>query len=508
MANPVSDGKIGQQGKRRTIGIIVVHGVGSQRVQETVEQVALNFYQALKTAEGVDNVEKDLHPECPFQPVTLDFLCKNSLFSIRFYEVYYADLDRPYNFLRWVKLVLWGLILPFYPGRYEEIQGTDARMKNIEVSLGTRLWVRFQLAILSVIFIFLLFTLRALTFVIYRVFGKRPRLGEFIHEYLGDVQLFVSERIRQDTIETYDKKSREAMRVRFWNTYGRACLEDNEEIILITHSLGTVVTFNALMEPGDRILEQYVTDRELREKLIHLWKGNGSSKREKVLNKLKAWFALGSPLDKFAAIWPRTIPINVDKSDPPVAIAGQPQTAIHYQRQIPWINVHDILDIIGAKLNNFAALQDKGFHLKNHPLVDRWTFLTAHTSYWHHIVKEKRLINSILEYIISPADRREFSLPGARKSKAARIILNLALGSILVYATAWITVSFIAWVITSDTSGIWGAFRPIWDYLWERVSPSFVLSIGFIISLLGLFVSLLLSGLCKLSTRVKRWLDP
>ena len=118
MANPVSNEKISQQGKRRTIGIIVVHGVGSQRVQETVGQVALNFYQALKTAEGADNVEKDLHPDRPFQPVTLDFSCKNSLFRIRFYEVYYADLDLPYNFSRWVKLVLWGLILPFYPGRY------------------------------------------------------------------------------------------------------------------------------------------------------------------------------------------------------------------------------------------------------------------------------------------------------------------------------------------------------------------------------------------------------
>ena len=381
-------------------------------------------------------------------------------------------------------------------------------MKNIVVRRGKRLGVRCQLALLSVIFIFLLLTLRALTFAIYRLSGKRPTWGEFIHEYLGDVQLFVSERIRQDSIETSDKKSREAMRVRFWNAYSHASVEDNDELILVTHSLGTVVTFNALMEPGDRILGQYVTDRELREKLIHLWKGNGSPKREKVLDKLKAWFTLGSPLDKFAAIWPRTIPINVDESDPPVAIAGQPQTAIHYQRQIPWINVHDILDIIGAKLNNFAALQDKGFHLKNHPLVDRWTFLTAHTSYWHHMVNEKRLIDSILEYIISPADGRDFSLPVARRSKAARIILNLVLGSVLVYATAWITVSFIAWLITSDTSGIWGAIRPIWDYLWQRASPSFVLSIGLIVSFLGLFASLLLSGLCKLSTRFKRWLDP
>ena len=197
MADPVNDDKIGQQGKRRTIGIIVVHGVGSQRAQETVGQVALNFYQALRADAGVTDLEKDLHPDQPSQPVTLDFSYKKSPFRIRFYEVYYADLDLPYNFLRWVKLVLWGLILPFYPGRYKEIQNEDPRMKNIKVSRGTRLLVKGKLAFLSIIFIFLLFTLRALTFVIYRVSGKRPKLGEFIHEYLGDVQLFVSERIRK-----------------------------------------------------------------------------------------------------------------------------------------------------------------------------------------------------------------------------------------------------------------------------------------------------------------------
>ncbi len=503
MDNVVSKHETVQREARRRIGIVVVHGVGSQRARETVEQVALNFYQALRADQGVTNLEKDLHPDRQSQPVTLDFSYRNSPFRIRFYEVYYADLDLPYSFLRWVKLTIWGLILPFYPGRYEEIQSIAPQMKNIEVSRGTRLWVRLQLAFLSAVFIFLLSTLRALTFVIYRVSGKRPQLGEFIHEYLGDVQLFVSERTRRDTIETCKKKGREAMRIRFWNTYGQACLDDNDEIILITHSLGTVVIFNALMEPGNRILTQYVTDSELRDKLLQLW---GSPKREKVLAKLQAWLTLGSPLDKFAAIWPRTVPINIDNSDPPVATTALPQ--IHYNRQIQWINVHDILDIIGASLNNFAALQGKGFHLENHSLVDRWTFLTAHTSYWLYMVNQKRLVDCIVGYILSPADQRKFALPSARKSGAARVLLNFILGLLLVYITVWIATSFISWLTTSDTSGILGVIRPIWDYLWMHITPSFVLRIGLVISLLGLSASLLLSGVCKFSGSFKRWLDP
>jgi hypothetical protein len=511
MDNVVSKDETVQREARRRIGIVVVHGVGSQRAQETVGQVALNFHQALKADQDVSDLKKDLHPDRPSQPVTLDFSYKNSPFRIGFYEVYYADLDLPYKFLRWVKLVLWGLVLPFYPGRYEEILITDARMKNIEVSRGRRLWVRLQLVILSVIFIFLLFTLRALTFVIYRVFGKRPKFGEFIHEYLGDVQLFVSERIRCDTIETCDKKSREAMRVRFWNTYGRACSEDNEEIILMTHSLGTVVAFNALMEPGERILGQYVTDRELREKLIPLWSRSGLPKREKVLDKLKAWFTLGSPLDKFAAIWPRTIPINVDKGDSPVASETQ-NFETRYKRQVQWINVHDVLDIIGANLNNFGALQNKGFHLENHSLVDQWTFLTGHTSYWCHRANQRRLIDCMVDYILSPDGQRNFSLPSSRKSRAARVFLNLTLGFLLVYTVIWIAVSFavsfIEWFMISDRARIWETIRAIWDSLWSHVSPNFVLSTALVISLLGLLASLLLSGVCKLWVRFKGWLDP
>ena len=499
----------GETGRKdaRSIAVIVVHGVGSQRAQETVGEVALNFYYALKAIPGVEGIEKDLHPDRPTQPVTFDFSYDRSSFRIRFYEVYYADLDLPYNFLRWVKLVIWGLILPFYPGRYQEIQGITPQMKNIEVSSGARLWVRLQLAFLSIVFIFLLFTLRAATFVISRLFGKRPKLGEFVHEYLGDVQLFVSDRMRRDTIETCDKKSREAMRIRFWNTYGRACLDDNRELFLVTHSLGTVVTFNALMEPGDRILGQYVTDGGLREKLVRLWEEAGSPKRERVLGKLSAWFTLGSPLDKFAAIWPRTIPIHIDRNDPPVPTVSE-ASETRYARQIPWINIYDVLDIIGGELNNFGAIQGKGFSLENHSSVDQWTFLTAHTSYWRHVPSQRRLIDSMIQYILSPSDQRQFSWPSDRRSKAARVFLNLALGLALVYGTVWIAIAFIAWLITSETSAIWGAVGSIWDYLWDHASPIYVLPAAMVLSLLGLLASLFLSGMCKIWVGLKRWLDP
>jgi hypothetical protein len=118
----------------------------------------------------------------------------------------------------------------------------------------------------------------------------------------------------------------------------------------------------------------------------------------------------------------------------------------------------------------------------------------------------------MVDYILSPDAQRKFSLPSSRKSGAARVFLNLALGFLLLYAVIWIAVSFavsfIEWFMTSDKSGIWETIRPVWDSVWERVSPTVVLSTGLAISVLGLLASLLLAGVCKLWVRFKGWLDP
>lgn len=92
------------------IGILVVHGIGEQRRIATLTSVASNFYRSLK-ALNVTNLSRALTLEDPAQPATFAFSHQGIPYTVRFYEAYWADLDQPYNFWRWLKLIWWGLTI-------------------------------------------------------------------------------------------------------------------------------------------------------------------------------------------------------------------------------------------------------------------------------------------------------------------------------------------------------------------------------------------------------------
>jgi hypothetical protein len=90
---------------------------------------------------------------------------------------------------------------------------------------------------------------------------------------------------------------------------------------------------------------------------------------------------MGSPLNKFAAMWPAIVPVNRE------ALA----------RPVPWINVADRQDIVaGDRISLFRSCDggtpastpggapDDIAGLRKHdvPWADRLSIFTAHTSYW------------------------------------------------------------------------------------------------------------------------------
>ncbi len=403
-------------GNAKDVGILVVHGIGEQKRFETLTSVVSNFYRALK-ALGVGNLSRDLRLHNQSQPASLAFSYKGSSYVFRFYEAYWADLDQPYNFFRWLKLIWWGLTI--WSRRYYD--PPPAGMRTISVGGFKRLLTRIQLGILSLVFLILLVTLRVVNQIIVVVFKKQLPLGQTLYNFLGDVQLFVSESIRFDTLETLDRKSRYAIRTRLWDVLARANMDPVQEIYILAHSLGTVIAFNALMEQ-EGMIPSYIDDQDLRAALQAkgFLNSQGRADRERFLSKISAVFTLGSPLDKFAAIWPRVIPVNL--SDPRKG-----------QKPIPWFNIHDILDIVGANLNHFKnipGLEDP----VNLPWRDQTIFATAHTSYWTYKDGKKRFIDRFVDYLLdpTPVDQRRFHAPEHRSWSAwiALVLLGL-LGIVL-----------------------------------------------------------------------------
>ena len=88
---------------------------------------------------------------------------------------------------------------------------------------------------------------------------------------------------------------------------------------------------------------------------------------------LKGVLTMGSPLNKFAAMWPAIVPVNRE------ALA----------RPVPWVNVADRQDIVVGNRISFLRSCDNrgpddiaGLRLRNVPWADRLSLFTAHMSYW------------------------------------------------------------------------------------------------------------------------------
>lgn len=418
-------------GAPRSIGILTVHGIGEQRALETVTAVATNFYRALQAA-GATRLSRTLHLEDAVQPATFAYTHLGAPVTVRFYEAYWADLDRPYDLLRWIRLVIWGATV--WLRSYQEPPPTGMRL--IQVGPFREALTRGGLFVLSLLFLVILATLRVVNQVVVAVFRTQTRLGRTLYDFLGDVQLFVSEDVRYDTLETLDRKTRYAIRTRLWHALARAHLDPNEDLYIIAHSLGTVALFNALMEQDDRI-PTYLDSAVLGQRLQAqgLARPTGSVNREAILAKIRAIVTLGSPLDKFAAIWPRVIPVNAADPRP----NGPP---------IRWINVHDILDVVGADLGHFGGVPGLTSP-ENVAWRDQPIFATAHTSYWTYVPGDRRFIDCLVDFIHdrAPIGTRAFARP---RQRSIAIWLPLFAGGLAMWL--YLLVAFV-WLAATSAGG-------------------------------------------------------
>ncbi len=422
----------------KRIGILLVHGIGEQKWFQTLDQVTTNFYRALKEQYGANACRQVLiSDQAPFlgdeavwreAPVRLRWRKENDddEFEAVFREVYWADLDEPENGISFVGFVLWGLTVAASK-RYSESAilsppSVYGMRPPTELSLRERISVRFQLLLVSAFFLMLLSTVGIAHWILRRLFqiSILGRVLRILYDYLGDIRLYQNEYLRRDRIETAGEKSRVAIRRRMVTALARMALDPEiNEYYIVAHSLGTVVAFNGLMETEaalpnyltqetwevvraaglDEQLGQPVGSLQMPERPLWLGPRDGID-RGKFLDKLKGFLTLGSPLDKFAAIWPRIVPVNCQS----------------LPNNIPWINVADAQDIVGAELDLFGddrrdcpagnpafsplpPFMVGGLALRNHTWADQLLFFRAHTSYWIANEGKDRLINRLIGWV-------------------------------------------------------------------------------------------------------------
>jgi hypothetical protein len=398
---------------RKRIGILVVHGVGEQTQFEHLETIAGSLFKALSRDPATKpQIQIRRGDQVPLHSPTESWQNAPAVVSwwsqetrrwidACFHEVTWADLDMPATPTNWLRLVGWALAMPGIK-LVDSTKTYRARQQHVclpvPLSVAGRLSVRLQLFGVSLLFFLTLVSINMLTWLFKRLairFGPIERASGIIYDYLGDVKLYQDWAIRDDGLEALGEKTRASIQRRAVRALaamaGAVQHKRLDEYYLFSHSLGTVVAFNALMELGVT-LPNYFNEEEWAAMPVAMktqaghdapviqkprrpyWLGKRDAIDRSVLFAgLKGLLTMGSPLNKFAAMWPAIVPVNREALAHPVS----------------WFNVADRQDIVAG--NNISLFRScggtstdevAGLRLRNMPWADRLSIFTAHTSYW------------------------------------------------------------------------------------------------------------------------------
>ena len=302
---------------------------------------------------------------------------------------------------------LWGVAIWAYPhrggGPEQKLHGQAAVTSPSDPTLSksrNRMRTRTRLFMVAVFFV-----VAALPFgfgfaLVQRVFNLRtPDLLKTVTNYVSGVKLF-NQRSRygpgfkirppnEDFLDTLDEPPRVSVRRRMIRTIAKVALANYDRWYIIAHSQGTVAAFNGLMEtpyawPGYFDLEDWrklcaarlcgdgVVPPLPEPTMPHrpVWAGpNEVAYRARIFCRFRGILTLGSPLEKFAAIWPARVPISRLPA---------------FRENTVWINVLDPLDPVSGVLRAYrghpTALcpppQDVGYAASSILLLAHLRYLT------------------------------------------------------------------------------------------------------------------------------------
>ncbi len=366
------------------VGVLFVHGIGEQGKFQDLESIIRNIATALQSdkslkvriivnssdsgAYGATQqvfLADDEQPEPIIIEVTEG---KNQqVTNIRFREVWWSDLDEPVNLKTQLAFWLWGLSLwsrkkytdPKYGTTFKMYDPVNPNSKTPQICLSDRL--RFFFVSLVVLLIMPL--LYVLSYILRSVFGFNLR-PDILIQYLGDVKLYQQEeRVGKGSLLDLGQPPRISIRRRMIKKLVQMSLSNYDRWYVLSHSLGTLVAFNGLMET-DLALPNY-----LNQQLWDKWQNFSQKKakqeeqltseqidnmvpsrpawlnpndivdRSHLFRNLKGFLTYGSPLSKFAVFWPAIVPINKD-------------TEV-FSPEFEWINIYDPSDPVADQTKYF-----------------------------------------------------------------------------------------------------------------------------------------------------------
>ncbi len=424
----------------KKIAVIVVHGMGNQSRYDYLKEASSAFVNGIRRLKlpssrlAIDSVEmnrpytrtsetsdlqtgNDSDPARSrtslFRPVRVSVKSDGKVHEVSFYEVYWADTDLRYTWLEklrftaWLTSAMWNPIFNCCKGYYDKSLSCVRVLARIPVTLLAGLFYHLG----DGIFLMLPF--------VSRFRNPSRRWNNVIHEYAGDVKLYVSDRRY-----FHNQEKRDVIRARFDEVLLKALIE-NHTVHVVGHSLGSAIAFDGLTRHRVQFSKMSKDFRDF------LW-DQTDSKRNKTVKvqltqKLKTLVTLGSPLDKLYFFFPwrrSTDSVQTISSILGKELSGEKRfrtehgspsfregsTESIYQQGLKsdgesrhcssdgfeWHNFSDVIDPFGAKIDHFSDLNGIPAPT-NHEFA--WAVLPfrAHTGYW----RNENFVDWILQRILT-----------------------------------------------------------------------------------------------------------
>jgi hypothetical protein len=380
------------------VGIILVHGIGEQRRFQHLDGQLRDLLRALhhlRKSNELDTVSVDIAsagaaafqadqdswtsgPK-PSVTVITHQRAGNRIREVRLevHEVWWADVNEPYSLAKQFRFWLWGLAVWAHPGKPQSGLGTAGRVYPPKIPNRSALWDRTRLFLTGVFFVLVGYSIGALTFLANRLLNwQTPDVLKVIANYISAVKLYNQRRrfgpglwwAKEEFLDSIGEPPRVSVRRRMIRAIADvACnlREDpkspNDRWYVLAHSQGSVVAFNGLMEtayawPG------YLDERRWTRLVKHKMAGpalptfeiptgrimprrpgwaaaNDIAYRQRIFARFRGLLTYGSPLEKFAGIWPALVPISREPG---------------FQDHARWINLYDPVDPVSGRLLAFS----------------------------------------------------------------------------------------------------------------------------------------------------------
>lgn len=423
--------------KIEDIGLLLVHGVGEQKRLEHLKQTAKDLESTVASKPGLIRLAVNDDTAAADPNIVIDAIVREGQSTRRvrlhLHEAWWADLGITGGLFEQLRFWLWGLGQwgaevvaagsPWSNTTHQMVNPRFSPHQPPDARLG--FWRRlpyhlllFGAAVLALLTFFTWYWAKRL---IAFLKGRLPN-PDLISLYLGDVMVYQrAGGPGRGTSEDPDMPVRTTIRRRIVRGMTRMAARPYHRWYILAHSLGTVPAFNGLQEL-ELTLPNYLTEAE--------WKAlprtlrtsspfiarDQSVTRDRMMPRRPPWLAdsdgisraalfrrfaglvtYGSPLDKFAAIWPRIVPLN--------------KQAKVFPEKCEWLNLYDPTDPVGAWLDAFQpphpdpnepASKRKALEPDNVACRALWVFLLSHIYYltpWR--VRDKVIAAAIADSLLS-----------------------------------------------------------------------------------------------------------